>query len=234
MLVGVVGDETLEAGDGQRLVDVATGAVGLAEVRADAAADGREGVRLAGDGVGLGVAAVGDEGQVSLRAGVHRAGPLAGAVPLLGHEVGAGDRLRVELVDRLALAEALVVVIGHGDGADGRALAAARALVGVHETRVTIDPGAEVARLALEADQLRGGDHLDVEMSAGLDQLGRQRAHRAVVGGEGLVELGHMATQGRCPLDEVDLVPPFGEIERALDTRDAASHDQRSTGGLGW
>ena len=102
----VVADEPLEAGDGQRLVDLTARAVGLALVRADAAADGGEGVGLAGDGVRLGVAAVGDEGQVALRAGVHGARALAGAVALLGHRVGVGDGLRVQLVDGLAVAEA--------------------------------------------------------------------------------------------------------------------------------
>ena len=96
------------------------------------------------------------------------------------------------------------------------------------------DLGVELAGLALEADELGVGDDLDVQVPAGLDQLGRQGAHRAVVGGEGLVELGHVATQGRGLLDEVDLVPPFGKVERALDARDAAADDKRSTGGLGW
>ena len=75
---GVVADEALEAGDGDRLLDLAARAVGLALVRADAAADGGEGVGLARDAVGLGEALVGDQGDVALRAGVHGAGALAG------------------------------------------------------------------------------------------------------------------------------------------------------------
>ena len=47
----------------------------------------------------------------------------------------------------------------------------------------------------------------------GLDQLGRQRTHRAVVGGERLVELGHVAAQGGRLVDEVDLVAAFGQVE---------------------
>ena len=139
---GVVADEPLEAGDGQRLVDLTARAVGLALVRADAAADGGEGVGLARDGVRLGVAAVGDEGQVALRAGVHGAGALAGAVALLGDRVGVGDGLRVELVDGLALAELLVVGVGDHDGAHRGALAAARAEVRVDEPGVVVDLGA--------------------------------------------------------------------------------------------
>ena len=151
---GVVADEALEARDGDRRLDVAARAVGLALVRADAAADGGEGVGFAGDGVRLGEAAVGDERHVALSAGVDGAGTLAGRVALLRDRVGVGDGLGVELVDRLALAELLVVAVGHDDGAFGSALAAARAEVGIDEPRVVVDLGLEVAGLALQARQL--------------------------------------------------------------------------------
>jgi len=59
----------------------------------------------------------------------------------------------------------------------------------------------------------------------GLDQLGRDSAHGAVVGGEGLVELGHLAANGRLRLDQVDLEAPLGEIERGLHPGDAAADD---------
>ena len=149
---------------------------------------------------------------------------------LLGDRVGVGDGLRVELVDGLALAELLVVRVGHDHGADRGALAAARAEVRVDEAGVVEDLGLEVAGLALEAGELGVGDDLDVEVAAGLDQLGRQGAHRAVVGGEGLVELRHVPAEGRRLLDEVDLVPALGEVERALDAGDAATEDKSSTG----
>ena len=38
---------------------------------------------------------------------------------------------------------------------------------------------------------------LYVWMPVDLDQFGREYSHRAVVGGEGLIELSHMATDGR-------------------------------------
>ena len=76
-------DEPLEAGDGDGFVNLATGAVCLALVGADAAADGGEGVGVAGYAIRLGEAAVADEGHVALRAGVHGAGALAGEWPFL-------------------------------------------------------------------------------------------------------------------------------------------------------
>ena len=234
VVVGVVAHEALEAGDGDGRLDLPARAVGLALVRADTPADGGEGVGLTGDRVRLREALVGDESHVALRAGVHGARTLAGAVPLLGDRVHVGDGLRVELVDGLALVEVLVVLVGDVDRALGRALTAARALVRVDEARVVEDLGREVARLALEADELGVGHHVDVEVTPRLDQLRGERAHGAVVGGEGLVELGHVPAERWGFLDEIDLVPAFGEVQRTLDARDAASHDERSSGGLGW
>jgi len=41
------------------------------------------------------------------------------------------------------------------------------------------------------------GQDLDVGMPADLDQFGREYSHGAVIGGKGLVKLGHMAANGR-------------------------------------
>ncbi len=229
----VVAGEALEAGDGDGLVDRAARAGRLAGVRADAAADRREGVGLGGDAVGVFKAALGDEGDVALGRGLDRAVALAGGVALLVDHVGAGDGLRIQLVDGLALAEAFVVLVADRDGADRDALAAARAHIGVDEARVVVHLGAEVAGLALETGELGVGDDLDVEVPAGFDQLRRQRTHRTVVGGEGLVELRHVAAEGRRLLDQIDLVPPLGQVEGTLDAGDASAQHEGSAGGLG-
>ena len=41
------------------------------------------------------------------------------------------------------------------------------------------------------------GQDLYIGMPADLDQFGREYSHGAVIGGKGLVELGHMAANGR-------------------------------------
>ncbi len=234
VLNGPVGDEALEAGDGDGLVDLAAGAVRLALVCADAAADGGEGVRLAGHAIGLREAAVADERYVALRAGVHGAGALAGRVALLGDRVGVGDGLRIELVDGLAFALLLVERIGHLHRADRDALAAAGADRRVDVPGVVVDARLEVAGLASQAGELGVGDDLDVEVAAGLDELGGKGAHRAVVGGEGLVELSHVPAEGGGFFHEVDLVPAFGQVEGALDARHAAAEDKGGAGGRAW
>ena len=129
----VVGQEPVQFPDGERLVHVVAGAHLLAGVVADAAAD------TAGKGwssrnrlEGLLVFARVDQGDVALDADVRRAGRLAGRGAALVDGVGARHGLGVVLVDRLALGEPLVVVVGRLDGADLGAFAAARALGQVH------------------------------------------------------------------------------------------------------
>ena len=80
-------------------------------------------------------------------------------------------------------------LVGHDHRADRDALAAARAEVGVDEAGVVVHLRPEVAGTAFEPGELGVGDDLDVEVASGFDQLRRQRAHRTVVGREGLIEL---------------------------------------------
>ena len=41
------------------------------------------------------------------------------------------------------------------------------------------------------------GQNLDIRMPADLDQFGREYSHGAIIGGIGLVKLGHVAANGR-------------------------------------
>jgi len=68
-------------------------------------------------------------------------------------------------------------------------------------TQVHIDaPGAffdldlEIAGFAFDGFKICVCDEFDVQMPADLDQYGGDNSHRAVVGGESLVELRHDAT----------------------------------------
>ena len=87
-------DEPLQRANGDRLIDGSAAAGGLAGRAADAAADGRQGVRPAGDQVGPLVVAVGDSADVAARVGVHGAGELAldllAPVRVVGHPNSVG------------------------------------------------------------------------------------------------------------------------------------------------
>ena len=64
-------------------------------------------------------------------------------------------------------------------------------------------------------------------MPADLDQFRREYSNGTVIGWEGLVKLGHMAANGRCLIDQVDLKAGIGKIKRCLHTADpsADNHD---------
>jgi hypothetical protein len=48
----------------------------------------------------------------------------------------------------------------------------------------------------LKFDEFAVRQKLNVQMPADLDQFGRDDSHRAVVGGERLVQLGHQSADG--------------------------------------
>jgi type IV secretory pathway VirB4 component len=64
-------------------------------------------------------------------------------------------------------------------------------------------------------------------MPADLDQFGRKYSNGAVIGGKGLVKLGHMAANRWCLVDEVNLKTSCGKIQRGLNTADPSTdnHD---------
>jgi hypothetical protein len=69
------------------------------------------------------------------------------------------------------------------------------------------------------------GQDLYIGIPADLDQFGREYSNGAVIGGKGLVKLGHMATNGRCFVDQVNLKASIGKIKRGLNTADPSTNN---------
>jgi hypothetical protein len=78
----------------------------------------------------------------------------------------------------------------------------------------------EVPRFPLYPVNFGIGQNLYIGMPADLDQFGREYSNGAVIGGKGLVQLGHMAANGRRLVDQVNLKTRSGEIKRGLNTAD--------------
>ncbi len=66
-------------------------------------------------------------------------------------------------------------------------------------------------------------------MPADLDQFGREDSDGAVIGREGLVKLGHMAANGGCLVDQVNLKTSRGKIKRGLNTADSSADHHHIT-----
>jgi hypothetical protein len=64
---------------------------------------------------------------------------------------------------------------------------------------------------------------LYVWMPADLDQFGCKYSYGAVVGGKGLVKLGHMAAYGRCLVNQVYLETRSGKVKRGLNSADPSA-----------
>jgi hypothetical protein len=73
------------------------------------------------------------------------------------------------------------------------------------------------------------GEDLYVGMPADLDQLGCEYSHGAVIGGKGLVKLGHMAPNARRFLNQVNLKAGSGKIKRGLNTADPSTDNHYIT-----
>jgi hypothetical protein len=61
-------------------------------------------------------------------------------------------------------------------------------------------------------------------MSTDIHQLGRENSQRAVIGGKGLIQLGHLPADARQAFHHVGRKPHFRKIQGGLNSRNAASY----------
>ena len=194
--VDPVGGQAFEVADGDRLVHLGAPAGILAAVGANPAQNAGKRQVLHDDLQGLMELALLDHLDVALDVQPRRAGHAARGLVGLADGVGAGDGLGILLECGPLHGQAFVVIVRKPHGADLGAFPAAGALGGVDVTGFLKNFCREVPGSALQRQNLTLGDDLDVQMPADLDQFGRDNSHGAVVGGEGLVQLGHQPTDG--------------------------------------
>jgi hypothetical protein len=87
----------------------------------------------------------------------------------------------------------------------------------------------EVSCLSFHTVNVRVGQDFYVGVPADLDQFGCKNSNGAVVGGKGLVKLGHVATYGRSLVHQIDLEARGSEIKRGLNATDASTDDHHIT-----
>ena len=224
--LGPVRDEPLQGANGDGVIDVLAVASILARVVAGPAANRREGKGVAHDIESLSELPLRDEGDVALDPYACGAGIPTGRYAFPLDDVEIGDGLGEGLVDGLSLALPLVELAQNLDRAFLRALAAASALRLVDVPRLPRHPDLESAELSVYSHDFGIAEHLDALVPVALDHLGSEDAHGAVVGGEGLVQLGHSPADGGRSLHQIDLKAHVGQVDGRLDAGDAAADYQ--------
>jgi hypothetical protein len=81
----------------------------------------------------------------------------------------------------------------------------------------------EITALTLYLIHFCECENLYVWVPADLDQFRRENSHRAVVGGKGLVQLGHVPADTGTFLNQVNLKPGSGKVQRGLDSADPSA-----------
>ncbi len=191
--------------------------------------DARKGKVFIDELKGLFVFALGDQGDVALdihpgRTRHHTRGP----IPLVdGKDIG--KRLGVGAIDGLPVHQALVEFTGNPDGADLGTFPAAGTFRRIHVPRFSPDGRSKMTRLPLNVQHLRVGEGFYVEVSAALHQFRGEDTHGTVIGGKGLVQLGHHPADGRGGFHEVDVVPRFRQIKGGLNSGNSSPDDEDRT-----
>jgi len=155
---------------------------------------------------GFPVFALGNEGHIGV--GVYMVGTsigTGGAIALV-YDISPWDGLSIRFVGGLPGANTLVELAGHGHRANLGAITATGALFQVNVAGLFPHGNLEAARLPCYGLHLCKGKKFDVEMPADLDQFWRDDSHGTIVGGEGLVQLGHCPANGGTFFNQIDLV----------------------------
>ncbi len=146
------------------------------------------------------------------------------------HVGDQGHRLRKVDVNGLARGQVLIEGIGNLDRAVIHADVAARAFL-LDDVSGLFDQGdLEVSRLSFDPVDFGIGQDLDIGIPRAFDELGGLDAHGAVIGGEGLVQLGHLAAERRRFVDQIDPETRIGQIKSGLNAADPTADNQNITG----
>src|ERR1039457_2474133 len=198
-------------------------------MRADAAADGREGIALADEFDRLEIFFLLDELDVALDVDPGRARHFAGRVAVFENAKNVRGGLGVEFGNALAGAEAAVEFVRNVHGTDLRAFAATVALVLNDISRMPSDRRCEMTRLTLQIYQFRKGHYFNIQVPRAFNEFGRDDAGGAIAGRKRLVQMRHHAADGAVALDEIDLEAAVGQVEGGLDAGNAAAlHQHRA------
>ena len=123
----------------------------------------------------------------------------------------------MRLVDRLTDTNPCIEAVVDFHRADQDAVPAAITGRFIDIPRVFFYGDAEMTNFAIDLLNLGACVDGDVGVTGHVHHLGGEDAHGAVIRGKRLVQLCHVAADGRLALDEVDMDAMGSDIERSLD-----------------
>jgi hypothetical protein len=175
-----------------------------------------------------------NESNISLGIDMDGTGSPARRHASLLYAIGTWHGLGKKLIDGRSSDQPLFVIIGDLDGTDLCTIPTGLTGFDRNITGFFVDQDFEIPGASLHLVDLCMGQDFNVSMPPCVDQFGRHDAHRAVIGGERLVELGHGPPDAQVLLEEVDLKARFCEVEGGLDpSNSSANHKNGSNRGLG-
>jgi len=121
-----------------------------------------------------------------------------------------GNGLRIFHMDRFSLGKTRIIFTIHFGRAFLSTETAGNTFRRIHIAWVLNDFDFKIPLFPGDALHLGEGQELNVEMPADLDQFGRENSHGTVIGGEGLIQLGHDPTDGGGPFHKVDIIAGIG------------------------
>jgi hypothetical protein len=200
-----VGDESFERTDVNRFIHQAAVAGCFAAMVADPAANPWEGIIHLNHPQGIFPTGFPDQGNITLGALTGRAGIPARRYAPFFDCVCVGNCLGIEFIDRPPILQAFVKFIGYDDRADFFTITAGNAFFSDDVARPVPQADIEIPHLAAQLQNIRISHDLDVWMAACFHQFRGDCAHRAIVGWEGLIQLGHFAADCRFCFHQVNL-----------------------------
>ena len=145
--------ETVQLPDRQGLIHVVAGTDFFAGMMAYPAANAGKGVIFFKKRQRFRIFTLINQGNIALNADMGRTSCLARCRAALADPKSPGDCLGVLFVNCFAIRQALVILIGQGNGTDLNALSTAGAFCQVYKTRLLVDGCREVPRNALKIQQ---------------------------------------------------------------------------------
>ena len=128
---------------------------------------------------------------------MRRTGGFTGSGPPFFDAKSTGNGLGIFFKCRPTRGKSLVIFIGAGYGTYFLAFTTAGTFVQIDIAGCLMNLCRKIARFPFKIDKFRIGEQFNVEMPADLDQFGRDDSHGTVVGGKGLIQLGHESPDRR-------------------------------------